>query len=1175
MANSFVHLHLHTDYSLLDGACRVDRLCKRVSELGMPAVAITDHGNVYGLPAFQDATKKAGIRGILGCEAYTLWDLGMEDRPPREENLMYHMCLLAENMDGYSNLTHIISQAHTRGFYYKPRVDLETIARHSKGLIATSGCIQGRIPQCLLKGDEGGAQEALSRYVEIFGRDNFFIEVQNHGIPDQLRILPQLFQLADRNGVKVIATNDAHYVCPEDWEAHDALLCIQTGSRLADENRMRMPWHQFYVKSRAEMELLFGERSDSLDNTLLIADRCNVELPYGANHYPVFRLSPELAARHKTKKDYLLHLCAIGLAERYGLDYWNPDGSTLQPLDYQIDGQTIIDRMNHELDVIERAGFIDYFLVVADFIHWAIDHRISVGPGRGSGAGSIVAYCLQITGIDPMRFGLLFERFLNPERISPPDFDIDFCMRRRDEVIDYVREKYGRDGVANIITFGTFGAKMAIRDLARVNDIPYSESNRITKMIPDELGIDLRSALEKSQELQREVKNNPVLDKIIRQGEIVEGTVRNTGTHACGIVISDEPTENLIPVTLQEGNLTTQYSKDYVEQLGLLKMDFLGLKTLTVLADAEGFIQRHHPDFALKSLPLDDRETFQLINSGENAGIFQLESPGMRALCRQLVVTTIDEISDLSALYRPGPMEWIPEYIRGKKNPEKVRYAHPLLESVCKHTYGVLIYQEQVMQAARIIAGYSLGGADILRRAMGKKKVDVMNAQREIFVRGAEKNGLSQKKAHEIFDILAKFAGYGFNKSHSIAYAYIAYQTAYLKAHFPLEFFAALLSSELGNPDKLAYLISEANAINIPVLGPDINRSMESFTPVEKTEAAPACIRFGLAAIKGVGSASTESILRERNENGPFRSFADFAWRVDSKAANRRTFESLIASGSFDSFGVDRQRLLDALDLILKQKSKRNSKRDDNNFEFDLFPEMDQSTNPFESFIEPEGKKMPADEKLRHEKDLLGFYISGHPLDRFLGLERSIVSFPLNDSQIRDNQPFILMGCLQEITKKITKKTNRLWVHFNLCCRDGDHRINLFPDAYEKYASLIIPGDIVVIKGFMRMQDEKLSLNASDIYSVEHYLNRFARGLQFRLNAVTEADLDPFLDQLAAYIEDHFGNLSLEIQLRRDDGTSARSRTLPFSVGLDFEALKGFKKFPVLQSFSLITVPSL
>lgn len=1174
MANTFVHLHLHTDFSLLDGACRIDRLCKRIKELAMPAVAITDHGNVYGLPNFQDATKKAGLKGILGFEAYTLWDLKMEERPSREENLMYHMCLLAENLEGYSNLTHIVSQAHTRGFYYKPRADLETLARHSKGLIATSGCIQGRIPQCLLRGDEKGAREALARYLEIFGQDNFFIEVQNHGIPDQIRILPGLFRLADENGVKVIATNDAHYVYSEDWEAHDALLCIQTGAKLADENRMRMPWHQFYIKSREEMELLFGERPDCLDNTLLIADRCNVDLPYGANHYPVFRLSPDLETRHGTKKNYLVHLCAEGLKERYGIDYREPERSAMKELAYPIDVKTILDRMNHELEVIERAGFIDYFLVVADFIHWAIDHRISVGPGRGSGAGSIVAYCLQITGIDPMRFGLLFERFLNPERISPPDFDIDFCMRRRDEVIDYVREKYGREGVANIITFGTFGAKMAIRDLARVNDIPYSESNRLTKMIPDELGIDLRTSLEKSQELQREVKSNPILAKIIRQGEIVEGTVRNTGTHACGIVISDQPTENLIPVTLQEGNLTTQYSKDYVEQLGLLKMDFLGLKTLTVLADAEGFIRKHHPDFDLKALPLDDEETFRLINSGENAGIFQLESPGMRALCRQLIVSSIDEISDLSALYRPGPMEWIPDYIRGKKNPEKVRYAHPLLESVCKHTYGVLIYQEQVMQAARVIAGYSLGGADILRRAMGKKKVEVMNAQREIFVRGAEKNGLSQKKAHEIFDILAKFAGYGFNKSHSIAYAFIAYQTAYLKAHFPLEFFAALLSSELGNPEKLAYLISEAGLVGLPVLGPDINRSMESFTPVDGVKAEPACIRFGLAAIKGVGSSSTESILREREQNGPFRSFADFAWRVDSKAANRRTFESLIASGCFDSFGIDRQRLLDALELILKQKSKRNAKRDDNNIEFDLFPESESAGNPFESFIEKEGRPMTADEKLRHEKDLLGFYLSGHPLDRFLGLERSIVSFPQTDGQVRDNQPFVLMGCLQDITKKITKKTNRLWVHFNLCCRDGDHRINLFPDAYEKYSSLIAPGEIVVVKGSIRLQDEKLSLNAAEIYSVEHYLNRFARGIQFRLKDRPTADFEPFFDQLSSYIAGHFGNLSLEIQLRRSDGSAAGTRPLPFSVGLDFEALGSLKKSPVLQSLSLITVPT-
>lgn len=1164
----FVHLHLHTDFSLLDGACRIDRLANRLQELKMKAVAITDHGNIFGLPSFEAKMKSCGIHGILGCEAYTLWDIKMDDRPPREKNNMYHMCLLASDLEGYKNMSHIVSNAHTKGFYYKPRADLPLLESHAKGLLATSGCIQGHIPQCLLKSDYEGAKAALHRYIEIFGRENFFIEVQNHGIPEQIKILPDLFKLADDNGIRAIATNDVHYIGADEWEAHDALLCIQTAAKLADERRMRMPQHQFYLKSRQEMELLFGERPDCLDNTLLVAERCKAKIPYGQNHYPVYRISEEDEKRYGSKRNYLKALCIKGLEERYGVHYDNPDQSQMrQPLSYKITPQELIERMDHELSVIEQSGFVDYFLVVSDFIHWAIEQRISVGPGRGSGAGSLVAYCLKITGIDPMRFGLIFERFLNPERISPPDFDIDFCMRRRDEVIDYVREKYGRDGVANIITFGTFGAKMVIRDLARVNDIPFSESNRLSKMIPDEFGINLKASLEKSRELQVEVRQNPLVAKMLKEGEIIEGTVRNTGTHACGIVITDEPMENLIPVTLQEGNLTTQYSKSYVEELGLLKMDFLGLKTLTVLADAEIFIQKHRPDFSLRAIPLDDQSTFDLINSGQNAGIFQLESAGMRSLCRQLVVSSIDEISDLSALYRPGPMEWIPEYIKGKKNPEAVHYAHPLLETVCKSTYGVLVYQEQVMQAARVIAGYSLGGADILRKAMGKKKVDVMNAQREIFVKGAEKNGLTGKKANEIFDILAKFAGYGFNKSHSIAYAYIAYQTAYLKAHFPHEFFAALLSSELGNADKLAYLISESATEGIPVLGPDINLSAESFTPVAATKNQPACIRFGLAAIKGVGESSTKLILAERETNGAFSSFADFAWRVDSKAANKRVFENLISSGAFDSFSIDRRHLLSSLEFILKQKLKPQSLRDHANQAF-LFEE---ETNPFESFVDTNGPTMNLDEKLRHEKELLGFYISGHPLDSCLDLERSVDSFPQTEEQLCDHAPFILMGCVEDLTKKITKKSNRLWAQVTLCGRKGDFSLNFFPETYEKYAAYLIPGQIVVVQGTIRIQDERTSLNVTDLQLPEDYLQHHGKRLVITMHDTKPPEQEKFMEVLSEIVQNSPGKIPLEIQLLKNNGKRTSTGTLDLSINLTFSALQNLVLEPAFHSMSLVT----
>jgi DNA polymerase-3 subunit alpha len=1133
----------------------------------MDTVALTDHGNIFGTPQFLKEAKKVGIRGIVGYEAYTLWDLTMADRPHREQNALYHMCLLVKNLEGYHSLCHIASQAYTRGFYYKPRVDLETLARYSKGLIATSGCLQGRIPDCLMRGDKVGAEEALCKYLDIFGRENFFIEVQNHGIPEQVRILPDLFDIAHRHGLRTVATNDVHYISQDDWKAHDALLCIQTGSKLQDEKRMRMPWQQFYLKSYEEMYQIFSGHPECLKNTLYVAEMCDFSMPYGQNHYPVFPMPREFAAMDKG--DYLRTLCIGGIKERYGVDCEHAERPPTVQLGYHVTSQDIVRQMDNELAVIIAAGFTDYFLVVQDFIQWALQNGIAVGPGRGSGAGSIVAYALHITDVDPMRFGLIFERFLNPERISPPDFDIDFCMRRRDEVIDYVRTKYGRDGVANIITFGTFGAKMALRDLLRVNDVPYVEANRIAKMVPDELGIDLATAVERSSELQDEIRKNPLIYQIIEEGKVIEGTVRNTGTHACGMVISDEPSENLIPVTLQDGNLTTQYSKDYVEELGLLKMDFLGLKTLTVISDAETFIHRTDPTFNIKEIPLDDSDTFALINAGDTIGVFQLESEGMRGLCRQFELSSIDEISDLSALYRPGPMDWIPEYIRGKRNPQNVRYAHPLLESVCQKTYGVLIYQEQVMEAARVIAGYSMGGADILRRAMGKKKVEVMAAQREVFVKGAAQNGLSMEKANEIFDILAKFAGYGFNKSHSISYAIIAYQTAYLKAHYPLEFFAALLSSELNNPEKITSLISYIRNIGIPVLGANINHSWEHFTPVIAANGGQACIRFGLAAIKGMGEATTAAILSERNARGPYKSFADFAWRVDAKTGNRRVFEKLILAGVFDQLGIDRQYLINSTERVLKALVGR--RWEENSTQNDFFSTLGEELgNPLESLIEIHGNSMPIGEKLYYEKELLGFYVSGHPLDSFCGLEQSIDNFPDDETFLHDQRSFTLIGSISDITKKITKNSNRLWAHVQLSCRCGDHTVNLFPDAYERYAQLLIPGAIVVARGTVRVQEERRGLNVTEVLDGEQYIKRIGRCLRITLERKASEKLRDFIDAFAAYAHENPGNLYAEIIVREKDCFRVLNPADPIRVSINLQDLAILKKCEAFKSVAVV-----
>ncbi|MGE9294578.1 MAG: DNA polymerase III subunit alpha, partial [Puniceicoccales bacterium] len=917
----FVHLHVHTDYSLLDGCSRVDRLCKRAEELGMKALSVTDHGVLFGLASFFKTAKKYGIKPLLGCEIYLVYDdhLGATNEE-RAKQKSYHMGLLARNFQGYQNLTRLVSKGHTEGFYRNPRVSLTDLAEHKEGLIGFSGCLAAVIPQMLMKGDYEAAREACGKFVDMVGKEFFIVELMDHGLKEQQSIIPYLLKLATEFDLKVVCTNDVHYVNATDHRPHDSLLCIQTGARVSEENRLRYGSQQFYLKSREEMEKVFRERPDSLINTSAVAEMCDVKLPFGEDHYPVFEKPIEIVyqpdaqnfdrvldiyverkntvltregddpisldeeAREKFRANglYLFDLCKKGLKERYGINY--DEVRQLVENGKLLDGDEekhkqalrLCEQLEYELAIITGTGFVDYFLIVWDFIKWARDRGIPVGPGRGSGAGCMVAYVLKITDIDPFRFGLLFERMLNLERVSPPDFDVDFCMRRRDDVVNYVRDKYGRDRVANIITFGTFGAKMIVRDLARVNDLPFAEGDKLAKMIPDELNISLDDAVAKSGELQSEIKHNPIAKTIIEEGKVIEGMVRNTGKHACGVIIADQPITNLIPVTLQEGDLTTQYPKGPSEDLGLLKMDFLGLKTLTVIADAQENVRQlpGQENFDIEKVSLEDPATFQLLKDAKTVGVFQLESGGMQALCRQLETSSIDEIVALIALYRPGPMQFIPQYIKGKKDPSTMQVPHPLLKELVQETYGVLVYQEQVMQSAQIIAGYTLGGADILRRAMGKKIKEVMDAQKDIFIKGAkETNNIDRKKAEEIFGILEKFAQYGFNKSHSAAYAMLSYRTAFLKANFPCQFMAAVLSSELGNADKVAHFIEECESLGIEVLGPDINESRLMFTPVVEEEAPTeglGRIRFGLAAIKGVGDAAARIILEERDKGGPF-----------------------------------------------------------------------------------------------------------------------------------------------------------------------------------------------------------------------------------------------------------------------------------------------------------------
>ena len=853
---NFVHLHVHTDYSLLDGACRIDRLMKRATELGMKALALTDHGNLYGAIAFYNAAKAAQIKPLIGCELYLVEHSRLEKhgRTDDEGKSIFHLGLLARNLTGYQNLLKLVSDAHLKGFYYKPRTDLELLAKHAEGLIGFTGCLASLVPQHLLNDRDDEAREACARFVDIFGRENYFVEIQDHGIPEQRKIIPGLLKLADEFKLQVICSNDVHYVNHSDAGPHDAMLCIQTGAKIDEEKRMRFSGHEFYLKSRDEMAKVFAEVPESLTNTQLVAEMCDLAIPFpkGSERYPKYPLPLEV--REKSNPGAYLHdLCVGGLKRRYGVDYEAvasravvaerlakltnlPPGEKPQPPDYSglAHEEELVVRLAYELSIITVTGFIDYFLVVWDFIHWAKSREIPVGPGRGSGAGCLVAYLLGITNLDPLRFKLLFERFLNPERVSPPDFDIDFCMRRREDVINYVREKYGRDCVANIITYGTLGAKMVIRDVSRVHNLPFAEADRLAKMIPDELNISLTDAIAKSAELASEIARNPVAKKIVDHALVLEGMVRNTGKHAAGIIITDKPLDEFVPLTSQEGDVTVQYDMAAVGKLGLLKMDFLGLKTLTVIDDAVKNVRRTvNPKFDIETIPLDDPRTYAMLNAGKTVGVFQLESPGMQSACKQVGVSNIDDINAICALYRPGPMAFIPDYARGKKDPSSVHYPHKLLEASLQETYGIIVYQEQVMECAKIIAGYTLGGADMLRRAMGKKDAEAMAKERIKFVEGAKRvNNIDEKKANEIFDLLNKFASYGFNKSHSAAYALVSYQTAYLKANYPVQFMAAVLTAELGNAEKVAHFIAEAEAMGIEVLGPDVNESRETFTPV-------------------------------------------------------------------------------------------------------------------------------------------------------------------------------------------------------------------------------------------------------------------------------------------------------------------------------------------------------
>jgi len=1146
--SNFVHLHVHSDYSLLDGACRIDRLMDRATALGMKAIALTDHGNLYGTIDFYNQAKSKGIKPLLGCELYLAAGSRLERTGRSDEGKsIYHLGLLARDLTGYQNLLKLVSDAHLKGFYYKPRTDIDKLAQHAKGLIGFTGCLASLVPQHLLNDNYEAAHAACGRFVEIFGRENYFVEIQDHGIAEQRKVIPGLLKLAEEFKLKVICSNDVHYVNSTDAGPHDTLLCIQTGSKVAEENRMKFTGTQFYLKSREEMASVFREVPESLTNTQLVADMCDVAIPFpkGSERYPRYPLPPEVKV---DRTDYLKELCITGLRSRYGVDYTQPDKAKDQE-----QARTLAERLDYELSIINKTGFVDYFLVVWDFIHWARQHDIPVGPGRGSGAGCLVAYLLGITNLDPLRFKLLFERFLNPERVSPPDFDIDFCMRRRGEVIDYVRQKYGNDCVANIITYGTLGAKMVLRDVSRVHDLPYADADRLAKMIPDELNIELKSAIEKSAELRNEFEKNPVAKKIIEQALVLEGMVRNTGKHAAGIIITDKPLEEFVPLTLQEGDVTVQFDMNAVGKLGLLKMDFLGLKTLTVIADAVANVRRTaDPKFDIEAVGFEDAKTYALLNSGRTTGVFQLESGGMQALCRQIGLSSIDEIVALIALYRPGPMEWIPDYVRGKKEPSTVTYPHKLLEDVCRETYGVMVYQEQVMEAAKIIAGYTLGGADMLRRAMGKKDADAMAKERVKFVDGAAKvNKIDAKTANSIFDILNKFAGYGFNKSHSAAYAVLSYQTGYLKANYPVQFMAAMLTSELGNSEKVAHFIAECEAMGLKVLGPDVNESREAFTPVTSrnpvgapldgarapSSGAPTfnAIRFGLAGIKGIGEQAAQKILEEREANGPYKDFADFTSRVDTRALNKRVLEHLVKTGAFDFSGAARKPLFDSIDsAIAGAAAHARDKAAGQNTFLDMLAEEKPkkkaviTTNGATTHTTTAADFSSA-ERLQFEKELLGFYVSGHPLNAYSGLAEALCTHTEESVLLEgDRVEFRLCGIMSSINKKLSKKDNRPWAFFNLASKRAAISVNMYADAYESYNQNLAENAPVVVLGTVMKGNDGARLNVKELYPLDAYLQNHIRKVTWLLTP-DHPQLTDWLKALRATLDSNGGDTRVEM----------------------------------------------
>ena len=1075
--SNFVHLHIHSEYSLLDGANRIKDLPIRAKELGMDAIALTDHGSMFGTIDFYKECKANGIKPIIGCEVYVA-PRSRKDKDPNLDARYNHLILLAKNNDGYKNLAKLVSLGYTEGFYYKPRIDKEALEQYHENLICCSACLAGEVNQAILKNNMEEAKKVALWFKKLFGED-YYLEIQNNGIKEQVLVNQKLIELSRELDIPLVATNDAHYLKREDAYNHEVLLCIQTGKKMSDEDRMKFETDELYVKSPEEMGDYFKNVPEAIENTVKIAEKCNVEFEFGHTILPNYDVPEEF----ETHYDYLKKLCDDGIKNRYGE---NPT-------------KEILERAEFEMNVINQMGYVDYFLIVWDYIHYAKTHNIPVGPGRGSGAGSIVAYAIEITDIDPIKYGLIFERFLNPERISMPDFDVDFCYEKRDQVIDYVCRKYGHDHVSQIITFGTMSARMVIRDVGRVLDVPYAGTDKIAKLVPNELHITIKKAMEQNRELRDLYEQNSDMKKMLDIAMALEGMPRQASTHACGIVITKDPVVDYVPLYRRDDIISTQYIMTTLEELGLLKMDFLGLRTLTVIQDTIELVKANRGIDVEFDKDMNDSKVYKLWQDGNSVGIFQFESQGMTNFMKELKPDCLEDIIAGVSLYRPGPMDQIPRYIANKKDPEHAVYTHPALKPILEVTYGCMVYQEQVMQIVRDLAGYSLGRADLVRRAMGKKKLDVMAKEREnfihgqvdengnIIIKGCVRNGIDEKSANKIFDEMAEFAKYAFNKSHAACYAVVAYRTAYLKAYYPVEFMAAMLNSFLGNLDKIPAYTEECKRLNIQILKPDINKSYTKFT-VDGDK-----IRFGLGSVKNVGTSAVDEIVAERDRNGQFKDFTDFCERIQETNVNKKCIESLIKAGAFDEFNETRRTLMESFESILDTITSSNKKELEGQVNmFDLGgSDSKEMKYTFKEFPEYSRKEL-----LFMEKEMLGLYISGHPLDNIrhqIEMQTNINSFQMRQmentdeigdeirQEIKDGQMVKYAGIITKIKKKYTKN-NKLMAFLTVEDLYGPTEIILFESAYQNCANVLMEDNIVLVNGRLSVrEDEETKIVANQI----------------------------------------------------------------------------------------------